>query len=82
MPSPAKNLFQFPMYMKSPGMQGAAGSPLAGLVDTQRKPLHEAIRSRPDSPMEKQPMTQGAKPLATVEELLKPYRRSGGDYEI
>lgn len=81
-------LFQFPMYMKSQGMPGAAGNPLAGLVDSYQKPMNESIRYREDTPVEKmnRPAALGRQPMATTDQLLNPYKRRAADgtteYEI
>ena len=81
-------MFQFPMYMKPQSMPGAAGNPLSGLVDSYRKPMHEALRYRQDTPMEKmgQPAGMGKRTMAAGDQLLYPYKRKAADgtteYEI
>ena len=90
---PMKQMFQFPMYPKPPGMQGAAGNPLAGLMDNlssenmppmpkmQGNPMTEAqIQEYFSKPPQPQPKMQDM--MRNNNPLLDRYRLPGGDYEI
>ena len=90
---PMKQMFQFPMYQKMPGMQGAAGNPLAGLMDNlssenmpsmptmQGNPMtEEQIQEYFSRPMQPQPRMKDM--IRNSNPLLDKYRMPGGDYEI
>ena len=100
MPNPnmqsMKQMFQFPMYQKSPSMQGAAGSPLAGLMDNlspenmpsipkmQGNPMTEAqMQEYLSKPLSKPPQPQPKmKDMINNNPLLERYKLPSGDYEI
>ncbi len=73
---PMKQMFQFPMYQKSPGMQGAAGNPLAGLMDnssSENMPPMQFMQSNPMTEAQAQEYFSKPMPPAapTMEDMLK-----------